>query len=268
MDELISAMELATDQELDQIADILFRRKFNPLDYVTMPPIAEVKSLGRDQLVKKLVERFRFLAADGISVLKGNTQQLSYRLVLERVCQHLKIKYSQLQSIADLESELFLHLLSRSWEKLPSNQRDRLNQLVTQSQVQDSVKNAKNPLALMLKGGSAIAVTTIIQPAVMSLLARQLAWQLATYHVGKEAIKVGGTAIATRIQAYFGTYFAKRGLMTTAARYGLARTVFSVITPTLWGIFFADLGWRAISVNYERIIPVIFTLAQIRLLRG
>jgi uncharacterized protein YaaW (UPF0174 family) len=268
MDDLVSALELANDQELDQIVDLLFRRKFNPLDYVTMPPVAELKSLERSQLVTKLVERFQFLAADGFSVLKGNTALLSYRQVLERVCQHLKLKYSALQSIADLESELFLHLLSRSWEKMPSKQRDSLNQLVTQSQVQDSVKNVQNPLALFLKGGSAIAVTTIVQPTVMTLLARQLAWHLATYQVGKEALKIGGSAIANRIQAYFGTYFAKRGIAATAARYGLARTAFSVITPTLWGIFLADLSWRAISVNYERIIPVIFTLAQIRLLRG
>jgi len=268
MDELISALELATDEELDQITDILFRRKFNPLDYVTMPHVAEVKSLGREQLVAKLVERFRFLAADGFSIIKGNTQLLSYRLVLERVCQHLKIKYSLSQSTADLESELFLHLLSRSWEKLPKRQRDRLNQLVTQDQVYASVKNSQNPLALLLKGSSAIAVSTIVQPTVLSLLARQLAWNLATYQAGKEALKIGGNAIATRIQAYFGTYFAKQGLVTTAARYGIARTAFSVITPTLWGIFLADLGWRAISVNYGRIIPVIFTLAQIRLLRG
>jgi uncharacterized protein YaaW (UPF0174 family) len=267
MDELISALELATDEELDQITDILFRRRFNPLDYVTMPHVAEVKSLGREQLVAKLVERFRFLAADGFSVIKGNTQLLSYRLVLERVCQHLKIKYLASQSTADLESELFLHLLSRSWEKLPSQQRDRLNQLVTQSHVQESVKH-QNPLSLILKGSSAIAVSTIVQPTVLSLLARQVAWNLATYHAGKEALKIGGTAIATRVQAYFGTYFAKQGLATTAARYGLARTAFSVITPTLWGIFLADLGWRAISVNYSRIVPVIFTLAQIRLLRG
>jgi len=28
------------------------------------------------------------------------------------------------------------------------------------------------------------------------------------------------------------------------------------------------LGWKAIATNYGRIIPIIFTLAQIRLTRG
>ena len=28
-----------------------------------------------------------------------------------------------------------------------------------------------------------------------------------------------------------------------------------------------DLGWRAVASNYTRVIPVVFTLAQIRLTR-
>jgi len=38
--------------------------------------------------------------------------------------------------------------------------------------------------------------------------------------------------------------------------------------PALWAWFFADLGWRAIATNYARVIPVVFTLAQIRLIRS
>ena len=38
MDELSDVLTLATDDELYQIADILFRRKFNPLDYFATPP--------------------------------------------------------------------------------------------------------------------------------------------------------------------------------------------------------------------------------------
>jgi uncharacterized protein YaaW (UPF0174 family) len=53
----------------------------------------------------------------------------------------------------------------------------------------------------------------------------------------------------------------------TAARYGLVRGVFACVGPALWTWFLADLGWRAISVNYARIIPTIFALAQIRLTR-
>jgi uncharacterized protein YaaW (UPF0174 family) len=56
-------------------------------------------------------------------------------------------------------------------------------------------------------------------------------------------------------------------LMVTAARYSAVRTVFAVVTPALWTWFIADLGWRTIATNYGRIIPVIFILAQTRLLR-
>ena len=53
----------------------------------------------------------------------------------------------------------------------------------------------------------------------------------------------------------------------SAARYGAVRTVFSIVGPVMWAWFLADLGWRTISTNYGRIIPTIFTLAQIRLSR-
>lgn len=59
----------------------------------------------------------------------------------------------------------------------------------------------------------------------------------------------------------------RRGMTLTAARYGAVRSIFAVIGPMMWGLFLADLGWRAISTNYGRIIPTIFTLAQIRLTR-
>jgi uncharacterized protein YaaW (UPF0174 family) len=101
----------------------------------------------------------------------------------------------------------------------------------------------------------------------MGFLAKQFAIHLATYQVGQEAIKLGSTAIANKLQIYISTNVARYGMASTAAKYAVARTAFSFLTPALWGIFFADLGWRAIATNYARIIPVIFTLAQIRLLR-
>jgi uncharacterized protein YaaW (UPF0174 family) len=273
MDELLMALELASDEELHYLADILFRRKFNPIDYLATPDVFEVQSLDRESLVEAIAERFRFLAADGFTVLRRQTDQLSYREVLERVCQHLKVKYSQTQSVADIESELFLNLLSRSWQKMPVRERKQLNadlqSALTEADLQKSLPPdaQRNPLGLVIKGGGAIAMSTVIQPAVMNLLAKQLAWHLATYQAGREVIKAGGTAIATRVQAYFSTYVARHGMAVAAARYGAVRSVFAVITPALWGVFFADLGWRAISTNYARIVPAIFLLAQIRLLR-
>lgn len=273
MDELSDVLTLATDQELHHIADILFRRKFNPLDYVVTPPVQELQSWDREELIEAIAKRFKFLAADGLTVLRRKTGDISYREVLERVCQHLNIKYSKKQSVEDIESELFLNLVSSSWKKLSAQERaiidDSMQTAITESDLHKSLPldAQRNPMSLLVKGGSAIAVSTIIRSAVLNVIARQMAWHFASYQVGYEVLKAGGTAIATRLNAYLSTYLAKRGMAVAATQYTAARTVFSVITPALWGLFFADLGWRAIATNYGRIIPAIFIIAQIRLLR-
>lgn len=61
MDELRSALELATEEELMQLTDILFRRRFNPLDYVQTPDPIEVQSQDREAWLDAIEERFRFL---------------------------------------------------------------------------------------------------------------------------------------------------------------------------------------------------------------
>jgi uncharacterized protein YaaW (UPF0174 family) len=273
MDELSNVLELATDEELHQIADILFRRKFNPLDYVSSPPVQSLQSWDRSELIDIIARRFRFLAADGLTVLRRRTDQVSYRDVLERVCQHLQIKYSQRQTIEDMESELFLTLIDSSRKRLSPQERasldESLQSALTESDLQRSLPldAQRNPMSLLIKGGSAIAVGTVLRSAVLNTLAKQMAWHFASYQVGYEVLKSGGTAIATRINAYVMTHIAKRGMAVAATQYTAARAVFSVVTPALWGLFFADLGWRAIATNYGRIIPAIFIVAQIRLLR-
>ena len=273
MNELSNVLTLATDEELHQIADILFRRKFNPLDYFGTPPVQELQSWDRDELIAAIAKRFRFLAADGLTVLRRKTGNVSYREVLERVCQHLNIKYSKNQTVEDIESELFLNLISNSWKKLSPQERSKIDEsmqtALTESNLQKSLPldAQRNPMSLLVKGGSAIAVSTVIRSAVLTAIARQMACHFASYQVGYEVLKAGSTAIATRLNAHVSTYLAKRGMAVAATQYTAARTVFSVITPALWGLFFADLGWRAIATNYGRIIPAIFIIAQIRLLR-
>lgn len=273
MNELSNVLTLATDEELHQIADILFRRKFNPLDYFGTPPVQELQSWDRDELISAIAKRFRFLAADGLTVLRRKTGNVSYREVLERVCQHLNIKYSKNQTVEDIESELFLNLISNSWKKLSPQERSKIDEsmqtALTESNLQKSLPldAQRNPMSLLVKGGSAIAVSTVIRSAVLTAIARQMACHFASYQVGYEVLKAGSTAIATRLNAHVSTYLAKRGMAVAATQYTAARTVFSVITPALWGLFFADLGWRAIATNYGRIIPAIFIIAQIRLLR-
>ncbi|ALF54745.1 hypothetical protein ACX27_20985 [Nostoc piscinale CENA21] len=273
MDELRAALELATDDELQDLTAILFSRKFNPLDYVQTPEPIEVQSQSRQAWLDSLEERFRFLAADGVTVLRGRTNQVTYRQALIQVCKYLKIPYSNHLTTVDLEAEVFLHLLGQVWKKLPEKEKQKLTVKVQRHLVKTELKEPlplmlqHDPLGLLFKGGSALAVTSVIQPFVLKQIARQFALHFATYQVAKQAAVTGSTVAKTQFETYVAMQMARRGMTLSAARYGAVRTVFAFVGPAMWTWFLADLGWRAIATNYGRIIPTIFALAQIRLTR-
>ncbi|HEY9597503.1 MAG TPA: YaaW family protein [Cyanophyceae cyanobacterium] len=274
MDELRAALELATEDELIQLTDILFRRKFNPLDYLQTPDPIEIQSQDREAWLDAIEARFRFLAADGMTVLRGRTQKFTYRQALIQVCHYLKIPYSKKLSTTDLEAEIFLNLMSKAWKRLPASDRKSITVQVQRSL--DRVKLSEplpvhiqhNPMSLLIKGGSALAVSSLLKQILLRQMARQFAIHFARYQVAREAIVQGGTAAAAQFQNYLALQTAREGMAINAARYGVTRSVFAFLGPLLWGYFFADLGWRAIATNYGRIIPTIFTLAQIRLTRS
>ena len=274
MDELRAALELATEEELQDLTAILFSRKFNPLDYVHTPEPIEVQSQDRKAWLDTLEERFRFLAADGVTVLRGRTKQVTYRQALIQVCKYLKIPYSNQLATVDLEAEVFLHLLGHVWKKLPEKEKQKLTVQVQRHLIKSEAKQPlplllqRDPLGIIFKGGSAIAVTSVIQPLVLKQIARQFATHFASYQVAKQAAIQGTAATTTQFQNYVALQMARRGMTVNAARYGAVRSVFAFIGPVMWAWFFADLGWRAIATNYGRIIPTIFALAQIRLTRS
>jgi uncharacterized protein YaaW (UPF0174 family) len=274
LDELRSALELATEEELVQLTDILFRRKFNPLDYVQTPDPIEVQSRDREAWLDAIEERFRFLAADGMTVLRGRSQEFTYRQALIQVCHYLKIPYSKKLTTTDIEAEIFLNLMGRAWKKLPASEKKSLTVRVQRSLAQSNfseplpVHLQHNPMSLLVKGGSALAVSSIIKPFLLQQMAHQLAIHFAKYQVAKEAVVRSGAVAAAQVESYLALQTARRGMALNAARYGATRSVFALLGPVLWGYFFADLGWRAIATNYGRIIPTIFALAQIRLTRA
>ncbi|MBD2294853.1 hypothetical protein H6G06_15515 [Anabaena sphaerica FACHB-251] len=274
MDELRAVLELATEEELQDLTAILFSRKFNPLDYVHTPEPIEVQSQDRQIWLDALEDRFRFLAADGITVLRGRTDQVTYRQALIQVCKYLKIPYADDLATVDLEAEVFLHLLGKVWKKLPKQEQQKITTKVQSHLLTSDIQQPlplslqKDPLGLIFKGGSALAVTSVVQPYVLKQIARQFAIHLATYQVAKEAAITGTQVASKQFQSYVTVQMARRGMTVNAARYSAVRTVFAVVGPMMWAWFFADLGWRAIATNYGRIIPTIFTLAQIRLTRA
>lgn len=274
MDELRAVLELATEEELQDLTAILFSRKFNPLDYVHTPEPIDVQSQGRKAWLDALEQRFRFLAADGMTVLRGRTKQVTYRQALIQVCKYLKIPYSSELTTVDLEAEVFLHLLGHVWKKLPAKDKQKLTVRIQRQLAKTELSQPlpltlqRDPLGLLFKGGSALAVTSVVQPLLLKQIANQFALHFATYQVAKEAAIQGSGVVANQFQNYVAVQMAKRGMAVNAARYGVVRSVFAVVGPVMWGWFFADLGWRAIATNYGRIIPTIFALAQIRLTRA
>ena len=274
MDELRAALELATQEELQQLTQILFRRKFNPLDYVNTPEPLEIQSQDRQAWLDTLEQRFRYLAADGITVLRGNTEKVTYRQTLIRVCRYLKIPYSNALTTTDLEAEVFLNLLGRTWKRLPPSQKQKLTVRVKRSLANSELAQPlplalqQDPFALLVKGGSAFAISSIIQPMLLRQIAQQFALHFASYQVAREALLQSGAAAAIQFQNQLALQTAQRGMTTSAARYGAVQGAFTFLGPLLWTWFLADLGWRAISTNYSRIIPAVFALAQIRLTRA
>jgi uncharacterized protein YaaW (UPF0174 family) len=274
LDELRAVLELATEEELQDLTAILFSRKFNPLDYVHTPEPIDVQSQGRKAWLDALEQRFRFLAADGMTVLQGRTKHVTYRQALIQVCKYLKIPYSSELTTVDLEAEVFLHLLGHVWKKLPAKDKQKLTVRIQRQLAKAELTQPlpltlqRDPLGLLFKGGSALAVTSVVQPLLLKQIASQFAMHLATYQVAKEAAIQGSGVVANQFQNYVAVQMAKRGMAVNATRYGAVRSVFAVLGPVMWGWFFADLGWRAIATNYGRIIPTIFALAQIRLTRA
>jgi len=274
LDELRAALELATEEELEQLTEILFRRKFNPLDYVHTPEPLDVQSQDRQVWLDTIEQRFRFLAADGMTVLRRRTEQVTYRQALIHVCRYLKLPYSSAIATTDLEAEVFLNLLGRAWKKLPTSERQRLTLRVQQSLAKADMTQPlplavqRDPLALLVKGGSAFAVSSILQPMLLQQIAREFALHFATYQVAKETLIEGGAVAAVQFQNHLAIQSAQRGMAMNVARYELVQGALACLGPVLWTWFFADLGWRTIATNYGRIIPTIFALAQIRLTRA
>ncbi|MFM2027100.1 MAG: hypothetical protein DWQ51_19025 [Microcystis wesenbergii TW10] len=268
MDELRTALELATEEELQQITNILFCRRFNPLDYLRAPDAIAVQSQDWDSWLDSVEDRFRYLAADGVTVLKGQTEKVSYRQILVRVCHFLKVPYSQKMPTTEIEAEIYLHLVNKAWKRLPPSEQKSLS-IQIQKALADShtpqplpVHLQHNPLDIVLKGGSVIAINSILKPILLKHIAGQFALHFARYQGAKTALVQGGTIVNQ-----IALQTAKQGMTRAAARYGAVRTVLSLVGPALWGWFIADLGWKAIATDYGRIIPTIFAIAQIRLTR-
>ncbi|MGY6529770.1 MAG: YaaW family protein [Cyanobacterium sp.] len=273
VDEFRSALEVATEEELQQLTNILFCRRLNPIDYLQTPAPIDVQSQDLPFWLDTIEQRFRFLAADGVTVLKRRSHQVSYRQILIQVCRYLKIPYGVSMATIDIETEIFLHLLQKAWAKLPAQEQNSIRNEVIKSLADSNtpeplpLRLQHDPLKIILKGSGVVAISSILKSWLLKKIAQQFALHFATYQVAKTGLIKGGVALASSFQNQFTLQVAKQGMLVNTARYTAVRGAFAFLGPALWACFFADLGWRAIATNYTRVIPVIFTLAQIRLTR-
>ena len=274
MDELTAGLALATEDELQQITQILFHRRFNPLDYLQTPEPLYVQSQEWDVWVDDLDRRVRYLAADGLTVLRGRTQEISYREILIKVCHYLKIPYSRRMTATDIEAEIFLYLVTKAWDKLPPQEQSSLQVQIYRALAASTPPEPlplgwqNNSVKILLKGTGILAASSILKSWLLKHIAKQFALHFATYQAAKTALIKGGTTAVAGLGNQLALQAAKKGMAVNAARYGATRGIFSLLGPIVWSYFLADLGWKAIATNYSRVIPIVFTLAQIRLIRG
>ena len=273
MDELRSGLELATDEELHMMTQLLFQPKFNPLDYLYTPQPVDVSKYERHKQIALLEQRFRYLAADGLTVLQKRTHQVSYHQTLLRICRHLKVRQYDGLSVAELESEVFLVLLEKTWNQLPKVEKKAVERslysAIASTEEFEHLPRLlqRKPISLLAKGGSALALSAVVRPWLLGQIAKQFALHMARYQVAKQTLVKGGLTVAAQVQSRAAAKVASQGMVSASARYGAMRGAMACLGPALWTWFAADLGWRAIATNYGRVIPVVFAIAQIRLTR-
>ncbi|PUZ70935.1 hypothetical protein GQ55_2G274900 [Panicum hallii var. hallii] len=282
--ELRLVLELATDEELIEFEEILYGTSyFSPLlksiarrpnsdSAVVLDDIAE-----RDLFISKLESRFLYLAADARSIIRG--WRPSYRDVLLGVRKKLGVRCSSKLSTADLEAEIFLHLVN----EYSSHQKDPVSFPWDKQKSPNEISNlgvnkwkvltdtawrigAKGLESTFLKGGSALTVKTIYE-SLASRLSGKLLREAANYEIKKELVKQGGRLAAVNLESRAGLLAARQGLARAASRYVGLRSVMTFLGPIMWGTLLADIVIQMLGTDYARIVQAIYAFAQIRLTR-
>ncbi|RLN35754.1 uncharacterized protein C2845_PM03G36400 [Panicum miliaceum] len=276
--ELRLVLELATDEELMEFEEILYGTSyFSPLlksiarrpnsdSSVVLDDIEE-----RDLFISKLESRFLYLAADARSIIRG--WRPSYRDVLLGVRKKLGVRCSSKLSTADLEAEIFLHLVNEysSHQKDPkqksSNEISNLGinkwKVLTDTAWRIGAKGLESTF---LKGGSALTVKTIYE-SLANRLSGKLLREAANYEIKKELVKQGGRLAAVNLESRAGLLAARQGLARAASRYVGLRSVMTLLGPIMWGTLLADIVIQMLGTDYARIVQAIYAFAQIRLTR-
>lgn len=284
--ELRLVLELATDDELHELENILFGPSyFSPLlKSITSKQNADCVVHGeaieeRENFIAHLESRFLYLAADARSTLRG--WRPSYRNVLLGVRRKLGIPCSKKLSTEDLEVEIFLHMLNEysskemgpisfPWDGTKfSNGHGSLEVGLSQWKVHtfSALKfGAKEFQQIFLKGGGMLTVAKIYEMVARRLSGKMLL-EAANYEIKHEFIKRGGQLAAASLESRAGALAARQGLARAATQYLGLKSFMMLLGPLMWGTFLADIVIQMLGTDYARILRAIYAFAQIRLTR-
>ena len=298
-------LERATEDELDELGGILDRpawsspalkRVLEPACRSPLPRTAGPEESSTS--VSRLASKLLFLAREPGEVVVGRDP--AYRDVVLRLCERLGVAVAGADALeaADLEVELFLHLVARVEEDAGRRQRrkDALRGLVpgnlgvvarglrrrlgkgrhggaaaaaAATAATAAAATARSvPAPLVVKGGVAAAWHGLGR-AVLGESSRQVAVRYAQYLAGREALALGHGlgSLAARADGYLAVLGARQGLVAAAARHGSLRAAFSFVGPALWVWFLADAGVRALGADQARLVPAVVLVAQLRLMQ-
>ncbi|XP_073109968.1 uncharacterized protein [Elaeis guineensis] len=125
---------------------------------------------------------------------------------------------------------------------------------------------AKELQQIFLKGGGMLAVTKIYE-----MLARRLCGKIfleaANYEIKHEIVKRGGQLAAVGLESRAAAVAARQGLAHAATKYLGLKSFMMLLGPLMWGTFLADIVIQMLGTDYARILRAIYALAQIRLTR-
>jgi len=252
---------------------------------IQTPSVPSVQYSGRESLIRKIEHRFRFLAADAGSTLRGTWP--SYRQTLLAIHSHLGVPCPSELATHDLEAELFLFLLNEHSDVVDAaapatataaehaTQGDGMGTSTssTSSGSTHSPNILQRALAPLKLGAKEVFPTltklgaTVIVTNMQKNAAKQLGSVLIRRTVQYEAAAQIAASTAGSLTNKTAVRMAQRGLTQAATRYGAARSLLSVIGPLLWAVTAVDLAKMSIGCDYARLVKAIFALAQIRLLR-
>lgn len=242
----------------------------------------------RKKMQRRIEARFRFLAANADDMMQSNWP--TYRQTLLAIRKRTGVPCSPALETSDLETEIFLHLLSEHSDYVsmgPSSHKPSVvkdaeaiansgdGMTHTLQRKGSSGRGVLKGLVSPLKFGSkdimpalARLATTVVVTRAHYTFARglgSLVLKRAAEHRAVIASLARSSSKNTMKQLAVET--ARQNLVGAIGKYSALRHVFSFVAPMLWISTALDLARMSLGTDYARLARTVFMLAQIRLVR-